>query len=100
MKAAYPSILPLRLLLHVESPDHDGSHLQSSDGECVGSGPIRLDDLAVADGEVVQRVQHLSGGVLEKKRKRRNEHGDSSYVSITVAFWPDRHRSKEQGRLP
>ena len=52
----------------MEGPHDDRGHLEAPDGEGEGLGPVRLDDLAVAHGEVVEGVGEVGverGLVLE-----------------------------------
>ena len=61
-------VLPFVLWLNVEGSDHDCGHLKPSDGESERLRPIRLDDFAVSDGEVVEGVGQVgvqAGLVLE-----------------------------------
>lgn len=43
----------------MEGPDDHGGHLQPADGEGEGLGAVGLQDLAVAHGEVVERVRQV-----------------------------------------
>ncbi len=52
----------------MECPDDDGGHLEPADGEGERPGPVGLEDLAVAHGEVVERVGEVgvqAGAVAE-----------------------------------
>ena len=58
----HTSSVPFFLIGNTEHPLHHGRHLEASDDEHEGLGPIGGQDLAVLDGEVVQRVDHVAFG--------------------------------------